>query len=231
VGDGFLAHSMHGYFLRPGDPSRPVIFEVHRDRDGRSYAARRVIARQNGKVIFNLATSFHLAEESPDLQAATIPAGSMARSLGDRLLVRTLDVEFRKALDETGKVADGPLPSRVWLRATLDLGDDPHLHACVLTYASDMFSGLFTFVEPMTTVLLTSLDHSIWFYRPVNMNDWVLMDLVGESVSSGRGMYTGRMFTEDGVLVAGIAQESLFRKSSRATPLGVLQRAGEGGQA
>jgi acyl-CoA thioesterase-2 len=208
---------MHGYFLRPGDPTKPVIFQVHRDRDGRSYCARRVIARQNGKVIFNLVTSFHLAEEGPDIQAATIPSGPASETLGQLLPVRTLDVVFHQSLDSSGAQVV-PFPSRVWARATVELGDDPHLHACVLAYVSDMFSGLFTLAEPGVNVLLTSLDHSIWFHRPVNMNNWVLMDLIGESVSSGRGMYTGRLFSEDGVLVAGIAQESLFRKSETAVP-------------
>ncbi|MCW2528184.1 MAG: putative acyl-CoA thioesterase [Pseudonocardiales bacterium] len=207
-------HSLHGYFLRPGDPRKQVIFEVHRDRDGRSYSARRVIARQGGKVIFNMATSFHIPENGIDAQAATMPDVQVpVTRLGGRLATRVFDVDFRDPEPSTVH----PFPAQVWARVEVDLGDDRHLHACALTYVSDMFSGLMSLAPGAKPVGLTSLDHAIWFYRPVKMDEWVLMDLIGESVHSGRGLYSGRIFTADGVLVAGLAQESLFRVTVPST--------------
>jgi len=217
------AHSLHGYFLRRGNPLRPVVFQVHRDRDGRSYAARRVIALQDGEVIFNMAASFHRCEDGPDVQAASMPTGPAPAQLRDfGLDTRTVGIDFRDA-----RADDLARPSRFWARSLEPVGDDQHLHACVLTYVSDMFSGLFDMAELDESTALTSLDHAIWFYRPVNLNDWVLTDLVGESLSDGRGHYFGRMFSADGTLVAGLAQESLFRKveGHRLPPVATRQQA------
>ncbi|GAB6901482.1 acyl-CoA thioesterase [Kineosporia succinea] len=220
-----VVHSMHGYFLRPGDPERPVVFEVHRDRDGRSYSARRVVARQGGKVIFNLAASFHVPEDGPDLQAGAMPAEPLPGPDTPRLRSGTIGVDFFEATSQVsrepwweppvagaGRLEDAR-PSRVWARPQLLLPhDEPHLHACVLTYLSDILTGLSTLTAPGPDTLLTSLDHAVWFHRPVDLNDWVLMDLTGQSIAAGRGMYSGRIFARDGRLVAGLTQESLFRK-------------------
>jgi acyl-CoA thioesterase-2 len=203
-----LPHSLHAYFLRAGDPTQPVDYEVSRDRDGRSYSSRRVTARQGGRVIFDMGCSFHLPETGPDVQVAVMPAIAGPDTEPVRVLdTRTLNIEIRKA--EQREPADGPY--RVWARAELDLGPDQHLQACALTYLSDMYSGLFALEEDTDGVGLTSLDHSLWFYRPINLNDWVLMDLIPESVSAGRGMYSGRVYDPEGRLVAGLTQESLFR--------------------
>lgn len=203
-----IPHSLHAYFLRAGDPMQPVEYEVSRDRDGRSYSARRVTARQGGRVIFDMGCSFHVPEAGPDVQVAAMPviAGPEAEPI--RVLdSRTLSMEIRKA--EQRESADGPY--RVWARAELDLGPDQHLQACALTYLSDMYSGLFGLEEDTDGVGLTSLDHSLWFYRPIDLSQWVLMDLIPESVSAGRGMYSGRVYDLQGRLVAGLTQESLFR--------------------
>ncbi|GAA3617990.1 acyl-CoA thioesterase II [Kineosporia mesophila] len=221
-------HSLHGYFLRPGDPGRPVVFEVHRDRDGRSYSARRVVARQGGQVIFNLAASFHVPEDGPDVQAGKMPDEPLPGPDTTGLRAGTIGIDFFEAPGGLpgrrnaepwwepalpGERRPDARPSRVWARPQIRIPDDPHLHACVLTYLSDVLTGLSTLAVPSPDTLLTSLDHAIWFHRPVDMNDWVLMDLTGHSLAAGRGMYSGRIFSADGRLVAGLAQESLFRKN------------------
>ena len=214
------AHSLHGYFLRPGDPSRPVVFEVHRDRDGRSYSARRVVARQGGKVVLNQAASFHRPDGGLDLQAEVMPdepvpeVGSPAQ-----LEAETVGIDFVEAPGARSAPADPQTrPARVWARSQIPLPADPHLQACVRTYLSASLTGLTTLTTPSPQMLLTSLDHAIWFHRPADLNDWVLMDLTGHSIAAGRGMYSGRLFGRDGRLVAGLTQESLFRPSSAGRP-------------
>jgi acyl-CoA thioesterase-2 len=205
-------HSLHGYFLSPGDPANRVLLHVHRDRDGRSYSNRRVIAVQNGVVIFNLAASFHVEEAGYDYQAHQAPAVTEPEGLPDfTFRTRMLGIDIR--LPEQA-VEGQSWPSRVWLRAKEKLADET-LHACALAYVSDMFTGLAPVCDAAGVGLVTSLDHAVWFYRRVAMDDWVLMDLLPESTAGGRGMYTGKIFGKDGRLAAGIAQESLFRTGTR----------------
>jgi acyl-CoA thioesterase II len=205
-------HSLHGYFLSRGDPTYPVLLTVHRDRDGRSFSNRRVIAVQNGNVIFNLAASFHVAEDGYDYQAHSAPVVTDPDDLpGFTFHTRMLGIEIK--VPEQA-VEGQQWPSRVWMRSREKLPDDT-THACALTYVSDMFSGLASVRGIADVGILTSLDHAVWFYRQVAMDDWVLMDLQPESTAGGRGMYTGRIFSKDGRLAAGIAQESLFRPGSR----------------
>ncbi|HET9895809.1 MAG TPA: acyl-CoA thioesterase domain-containing protein [Streptosporangiaceae bacterium] len=205
-------HSLHGYFLSRGDPSIPVVLTVHRDRDGRSYSNRRVIAVQDGVVIFNLAASFHTGEDGYDFQAHRAPAVTDPDELPDLALRhRMLGIELRVP----EQASEGQqFPSRVWLRSGEKLGDET-LHACALTYVSDMFTGLASVRGIADVGVVTSLDHAVWFHRKVAMDDWVLMDLLPESTAGGRGMYTGRIFSKKGTLAAGLAQEALFRPGSR----------------
>jgi acyl-CoA thioesterase-2 len=200
-------HSLHGYFLSRGDSSRRVLLTVHRDRDGGSYSNRRVIAIQNGVVIFNMVASFHVLEAGQDYQAHQLPEIPGPEELPDSdIMTRLRGVDIR----EPPQPAPGQQrPSRVWLRSRAALTDDT-LQACALTYVSDMFSGL-TRVPGGRAGPLTSIDHAVWIYRKVALDDWVLMDLEPQSTAGGRGMYTGRIFSRDGVLAAGIAQETLFR--------------------
>jgi len=201
-------HSLHGYFLSRGDASRRVLLTVHRDRDGGSYSNRRVIAIQNGVVIFNMVTSFHHFEEGLDYQAHELPTVPGPEELTDSALatrLRGVDIRVPEQ-----PVAAQQWPSRVWLRARHKLSDDT-LQACALAYVSDMFSGLARVPGRAFTGPLTSIDHAVWIYRKVALDDWVLMDLAPESTAGGRGVYTGRIFSKDGTLAAGIAQESLFR--------------------
>jgi acyl-CoA thioesterase-2 len=217
VPDGRHPHSLHGYFLSRGDASHPVLLIVHRDRDGGSYSNRRVIAVQRGTVIFNLAASFHVTEEGSDYQASQPPRVSPPEGLADnpvRHPLRGVDVRIPEQ-----RRPDQQWPSRVWLRARYLPADDI-LHACALTYVSDMFSGLASVPGRPQSGPLTSIDHSVWFYRKVAIDDWVLMDLRPESTAGGRGMYSGRIFSRNGKLAAGIAQESLFRPGgTRRGPL------------
>jgi acyl-CoA thioesterase-2 len=202
-----IVHSLHGYFLRPGDPKLPVDFTVLADRDGRSYSARRITALQSGEVILNLAASFHRPESGPDVQASPMPAAITPDASRPRIVTRLLDVDVVAEPFEHA-------PWRVWLQAAGGLPDDVNLHACVLLYLSDMYSGLHRMLAVDEFTSLKTLDHSMWFYRPARADDWLLMDLIPVSVAGGRGMYTGQIFDASGVLVAGLAQESLYRKRS-----------------
>ncbi|WP_243743585.1 acyl-CoA thioesterase [Brevibacterium luteolum] len=201
-------HSLHGYFLRPGNAARPTVFQVFRDRDGGSYSARRVVATQDGDVIFNMAINFTRGNESPDLQGPTAAAEAEIRFGDPSPMPRMFSFEARST-DQPFATTDYPV--RFWARCTEDLGDSELLHICALTYLSDISSGLGAFnTEEFKSG--SSLDHSLWFHRPVNMNDWVLCDYAPRSAAYGRGLYTGDITTADGVLVASVAQEALFRR-------------------
>ena len=210
-------HSLHGYFLSRGDASHRVLLTVSRDRDGGSYSNRRVIAVQNGVVIFNMAASFHVAEDGADYQAHCAPQIPGPEDVpDDDRWHRLHGVEIRiPPQPQPGQ----QWPSRIWVRSAQRLDSDI-LHACALTYVSDMFTGLAAVPGLTVTGPLTSIDHTVWFYRKAALDDWVLMDLQPESAAGGRATYTGRIFSRDGTLCAGIAQETLFRPgAARIGPL------------
>ena len=200
-----VPHSLHGYFLRKGDPGRPTVFQVARDRDGRSYSARRVVALQGGKVIFNMSASFSVEEEGPDVGVQTPPEVPAADLLPSHTFPRLFSVE--------GRLPPQPhassWPTRVWARSGVTLPDTPLMHACALTYLSDISSGLGP-LKTATAAPRSSLDHALWFHRPVRLDDWVLMDLVPHTAARGRGFYSGT-FWQAGRLVASSTQEALFR--------------------
>lgn len=207
VPDGRVPHSLHGYFLRSGDAGRPTVLKVDRDRDGRSFSARRVVAVQDGDVILSMVVSFQRPEEGLDRQVHSAPAGPPAAELPVWPPPRLFDVEGRR-LAQPGE--DEVWATRMWMRATAPLPDDPIMHACVLTYMSDLSSGLAS-LRSVDAVPSSSLDHSVWFHRPARMDRWTMMDLAPHTVAGGRGWYTGSFFDADGTLVASLAQESLFR--------------------
>ena len=207
------AHSFHSYFLRRGDPAEAVTYAVDRDRDGRSYSSRRVRAFQDGRCIFTMAASFHVPESGPDVQTVAMPIVAFPESLGPFRATRAVSIEFR----DPGKARDIDHPATLWARTTVPVGDDPHLQACVLAYVSDMFTGMYTLDIVTPEVTMFSLDHAMWFYRPAQPSNWMLMDLVPESVAAGRGMYRGHLFSAEGVLLAGLAQEGLFRTRGGST--------------
>jgi len=230
VDDDRSVHSLHAYFLRPGDPTVPILYEVDRIRDGRSFTTRRVVAIQHGKAIFNLHASFHVHEAGlehedpmpadvarpetlPDFRERWAPWADM---LGD-WYERDRPIDTRTAdwqpLDRTR-----PLPphQHVWLRADGVLPDDPVLHACILTYASDM-TLLDTTLLPHAVgavekdVMMASLDHAMWFHRPFRADEWLLYAQDSPSASGGRGLGRGSIFTSEGHLAVTVVQEGLIR--------------------
>lgn len=236
VPDGRYVHSLHGYFLRPGDPTVPIVYDVEPIRDGGSFSDRRVVARQHTRVIFYMTASFQVQEqglEHQDVMPETEPpertptlGAVLARVTGrDVHQVErewaALDVRYGGDSRPGGPLHDPAHPAlaRVWLRAAGRLPDDPRLHACVLTYASDL-TLLAAALVPHGLVIgsaglqAASLDHAIWFHRPFRADEWLLYDQVSPSASGARGLVIGRLFDRSGVLVATVVQEGLIRRVS-----------------
>jgi acyl-CoA thioesterase-2 len=213
VPDDRSIHSLHGYFLRGGRADRPTILHVDRDRDGRSYSARHVAARQDGEVIMSLLVSFHVDEAGREYQAAGLPEDvvmpdAVAAPEPPSRHASVLDLRILGRADPTGPSPGGPY--RFWARSRAELPDDRQLHACVLTYLSDIGTGLARLpAEPAWSG--PSLDHAMWFHHPARMDDWVLVDLVPVASAGARGFYTGTVHDRDGRLVATIAQEHVMR--------------------
>lgn len=208
-------HSLHGYFLRPGRPEQRTVFRVERDRDGRSFSARRVVAIQDQVTIFSAAMSFQARDRDgggPDFEVEPIglSEGPDAGLPGDHY-PRLRSMECR--------AVPGPYPAewptRYWARTTFAMPDDPLLHASVMTYLSDMGSGLATF-HSSRHFTGPSLDHVVWFHRPARLDSWVLVDFVPLAVTGGRGLYRGTVRGTDGNLLATTAQEQLFVRRSRS---------------
>jgi acyl-CoA thioesterase-2 len=202
-----LPHSLHGYFLRSGDAARPTVFRVDRDRDGRSFSARRVVALQGGEVIFNMSASFTGGTEGPDIQVDPAPDVEPPDRLPGYAVPRLFSIEGRRPAQP---YPEGKFPTRFWARATVPLPDDELVHACVLTYLSDIGSGL-SALPDAEAAPGPSLDHALWFHRPARLDQWVLTDMIPRTVADGRGWYTGTIRRADGVLAASFVQESLFR--------------------
>ncbi|MGV0852414.1 acyl-CoA thioesterase [Mycolicibacterium phlei] len=210
VADDRVAHSVHAYFLAAGDASRPVDLAVERDRDGGRYSSRRVVASQDGSVIFTMSCSFaRPSDGAPEYQAVPMPGVRPPAELQTHHLnaARTFDLEVR--------VPDDPepwyrWPARLWLRIREPLDDDPNVRACGLVFLSDLCTGLSRAPQIEQVGLLPSVDHAVWLHRGADPNRWLLIDLHALSTSGGRGVYTGRIFDEGGSLAASLAQESLF---------------------
>jgi acyl-CoA thioesterase II len=219
-------HSLHAYFVRPGDPRVPIVYDVERVRDGRSFTTRRVRAVQHGETIFALSASFQLAQdglEHTEPAPVDVPAPEGLPELGEWLregdflagVPRPLDLRFVEAplwSTRRGPATDEPV--RVWMRADGTLPDDPLLHVCLLTYASDLTllsSVLAPHPQHMGEVGLASLDHAMWFHRPFRADEWLLYECHSPTASGARGLATGRFFTHDGRLVATAVQEGLVR--------------------
>jgi acyl-CoA thioesterase-2 len=212
VPDGRSPHSLHGYFLRGGNATRPTAFRVERDRDGGSFSARRVFALQDGEVIATLSASFHRVEAGLDLQVDQVSPAEPPELLGPLL---TEDHMFPLVSVET-RVPSQPyaateVPTRLWVRPEVALPDDPVVHACVLAYISDGSTGLAPLWQGGWRSS-SSLDHAVWFHRPARADDWLLLDVVPHSTAGGRGWYTGSIATRLGDLVASLTQEALFRR-------------------
>ncbi|HEX9681961.1 MAG TPA: acyl-CoA thioesterase II [Acidimicrobiales bacterium] len=227
-------HSLHAYFLRPGDVKVPILYEVDRIRDGRSFTTRRVVAIQHGRAIFNMSASFHVPEESFDHQQpmpTTPPPDALPTWLErwepykdviaeylDR--PRPVDMRFVDAPPPPGR--EGPLDprQRVWLKADGDLPDDPIIHACIVAWASDM-TLLDTSVLPHglsnqdDQLMMASLDHAMWFHRPFRIDEWMLFDQMSPTASEARGFAWGHVYTSGGDLAVSVVQEGLLRLSTK----------------
>lgn len=237
VEEGRVAHSMHGYFILPGDIEVPIVYFVDRLRDGRSFTTRRVTAIQHGRAIFNMSASFHRAEEGLEHQAEMpdvpgpeelTPELELIRAAADRIPERlrgiyTQDrpIDFRPVDPIDFFQPEARPPSRhLWLRTVGAMPDEPLAHQAVLAYASDY--GLLgtallphgvTFRQPEMQV--ATLDHALWFHRPVRVDDWLLYATDSPAAARARGFTRGSIYRADGALVASVAQEGLIRQKTR----------------
>ncbi len=220
-------HSLHGYFLRPGDPSIPIVYEVDRIRDGKSFVTRRVVAIQHGRAIFNLHCSFHRTEEglahADPMPEAPDPSETLTRTEvfkarnskpGERPLTFPLDIRFVDAQAGTGEGTQSP-DSRVWMRLTGTMPDDPLLHACAVTFASDA-TLLGVTLRPHDLwfgdgVQMASLDHAMWFHRPFRADEWFLYVQHSPWAGGARGLAHGGVYTHDGHRAVSVVQEGLIR--------------------
>jgi acyl-CoA thioesterase II len=227
-------HSLHAYFLLAGDPKVPIIYEVDRIRDGKSFTTRRVIAIQHGHAIFSMAVSFHTDEgglshqaKMPDVPQPDALPGE--REVRERLMPRMPEpvrryyererpIELRPV--EYERYFGKPIPDgrfHVWFRTTGPLPDDPAIHRCVLAYASDL-TLLDSALAPHgrtvfeKEIMAASLDHALWFHRPCRADDWLLYAQDSPNLSGARGFSRGLIFARDGTLVASVAQEGLLRE-------------------
>ncbi len=227
------AHSLHAYFLRAGDLQRPIVYQVERIRDGASFATRRVVAVQEGSAIFTLAASFQVSEPGFDhadaMPEVPGPEGlpserDLALALGERLpaALRAMataerPIELRPVVPRDPLAPEKVAPVRhIWVRAIDRLPDDDALHRYLLAYASD-FSLLGTSLDPHGLSWLTrglqiaSLDHAMWFHRPLRLDEWLLYAIDSPSASGARGLVRGQFFDQQGRLVASVMQEGLIR--------------------
>jgi len=230
---GRCVHSLHAYFLRRGDFNAPIVYQVDRSLDGHSFSNRRVQAIQHGEPIFNMAASFQVLEEGLDHQIR-MPGAAPPEELPDsshpppellarlperlrRFLEQPRPFEFRLVpLDAAAQQRDGAPVRLIWFRAVSSLPDDERLHRCLLAYVSDFFL-LETATLPHNsqllehTAVMASLDHAMWFHRPLRVDEWLLYSMESPSASGARGFAHAGVFARDGRLVASTAQEGLVR--------------------
>jgi acyl-CoA thioesterase-2 len=239
---GRMPHSLHCYFILPGDPAIPIVYEVERLRDGKSYSTRRVTAIQHGHAIFSMMVSFHAEEENsfdhqdampdvphPDrLSAEELAKHPVIHEMPDFIRryyesdrpIELRPVEFQRYAGT--KIPDGKI--NIWIRTAAKLPDDPALHMCALAYASDfslLDSAMARYGRTLFDgkVMAASLDHAMWFHRPFRADEWLLYSQDSPSAQNGRGLARGLIFKPDGTLVASVAQEGSLRER-REKPAG-----------
>lgn len=223
VPETLTVHSLHGYFLRPGNPDSDTVFLVDRIRDGRSFCTRRVTGVQDGEAIFSMSASFQTqqegiehADEMPEIlvQPDDLPDPRVAPTARDREFIDewgSLDIRIVPQ-DLTRKWRGRPIHQQVWMRHLAPLPTDHHTHVSVLAYMSDI--SLLTSARvghPGAETQVASLDHAMWFLRPFRADEWLLYDQASPSAGGGRALTAGRIFTRDGTLAAMVLQEGLHR--------------------
>jgi acyl-CoA thioesterase-2 len=231
--EGRQPHSLHGYFLLAGDPKIPIIYEVDRIRDGRSFTTRRVLAIQHGRPIFALTVSFQIDEPGldhavpmpevppPEGLAEIVETTKLFPAISDPVRAwyerdRPLEVRVVDMKARLGPEHEQETGLKVWMRTTGPLPDDPAIHRCVLAYASDL-TLLDTAMVPHgrsvleSDMLAASLDHALWFHRPFRADEWLLFAQDTPSASGARGFARGLVYDQKGRLVASVAQEGLMR--------------------
>jgi acyl-CoA thioesterase II len=233
-----LVHSLHAYFLRAGDFNKRIVYEVDRSRDGGSFTSRRVVAIQDGQQIFHMSASFQVAEENLDHQAS-MPSVPPPESLKDirewiadlegkvpdgmrKVMSRDRPFEFRsinmeQMMNLSATSSNRPTSLQQWFKAIDKVPDGEALHRCLLAYASDYYLlAAVTLPHGITleraNMRVASIDHAMWFHRPVRVDDWLLYVVDSPSASGARGLARGSIFNRQGQLVASTAQEGLFRK-------------------
>lgn len=222
VDPALAVHSLHSYFLQPGDPSVPTIYDVEHLRDGRSFVTRRVIAQQHGRPIYAQTLNYHKAETGLDHQEPmpAVPSPDecrpVTRRAHDEEHADQWDVAEIRVIPELEDDPERPARQRVWLRAAPPLPDDPFWHTAAFTYLSDMtLTGAMLSPHGLRftdgDVFLASLDHAVWFHRPFRADDWWLYDQHSPAATGGRGLVLAKIYAQDGTLVASVAQEAVMR--------------------
>ena len=227
----YHVHSLHGYFLRPGDATKPAIYLVDRPRDGGSFATRRVNAVQNGEVIFSMGASFQTPQQGIEHQDAmpTAPPPddlpgfrSQSGIFGENGFAQFAEWDVRMVpRDELTLLPGKASQQQVWFRHRDPLPDDPLLHICALAYMSDLTllgSAQVTHTEERPHLMVASLDHAMWFMRPFRADEWLLYDQSSPSAGGGRALTQGQLFNQRGEMVAAVMQEGLTRYRRGYTP-------------
>jgi acyl-CoA thioesterase-2 len=231
-----FVHSLHAYFMRPGDPSVPILYQVERIRDGSSFTTRRAVAVQHGKAIFAMSASFQVEEggyeHQIDMPSVTQPEDLMGEKEFKELFLKKAPENVRRYWSRERPIEVRPtslvhyltrdkLEPRqdIWVRTVGEVPSDRHYHAAVLAYLSDMTlldASLYphgtSIFDP--TLQAASLDHAMWFHRPATFDDWLLYTQDSPSASGARGMTRGSIYTRSGTLIASVAQEGLIRKKA-----------------
>lgn len=221
VGEDYRVHSLHGYFIRPGNPNEPTVYLVDRLRDGRSFCTRRVTGIQDGKAIFTMSASFHVDDEGiahqdtmPKVVAPeTLPDPSDLPDGGNMFFREWKEWDIRLIPDEqTDKHPSFAAQQRVWFRYRDTLPNSQVFHVCTLAYMSDMtLLGSAKVPHPDVATQTASLDHALWFLRPFRADEWLLYDQTSPSAGFGRALTQGRIFDRHGNMVAAVVQEGLMR--------------------
>ena len=234
VDDERFVHSLHAYFMRPGDPKVPIVYQVDRIRDGSSFATRRIVAIQHGHAIFSMSASFQIDEEGFEHQISMLsvpqPEDLMSEDQLREAFLSNAPPPIRKYWENKRAIEVKPVSlthyiskekleprQDIWVRAVGNVPDERHYQAAILAYLSDMtlldtslYAHGTTIFDP--AIQVASLDHAMWFHRPIKLDDWLLYSQDSPSATGARGLTRGSLFTRDGALVASVAQEGLIRK-------------------